>query len=58
MLQVINLAGQTWQVLLAAMARIHEPDARLSLAASSEALLAILERLTERYERSMQALIG
>jgi two-component system, response regulator PdtaR len=54
----LDAGSMAWGTLLAAMARMHEPDARRELAAASEALLETLELLTDRYERSMQVLIG
>ncbi|WP_119156906.1 type IV pili methyl-accepting chemotaxis transducer N-terminal domain-containing protein [Caldimonas tepidiphila] len=53
-----ELALQEWRRLLDGVQRVHGPAGRLLLAEASEALLEQLDRLTERYERSMQTLIG
>lgn len=51
-------AARTWGAMLAAVQRVHEPDGRLALAGSSEALLELFDRLTGQYEHSMQGLMG
>lgn len=47
-----------WQHMLEGVRRADAPAGRLLLAQSSEALLDLFERLTERYEHSMQLLMG
>lgn len=54
----LEQAGKDWQRLVEGVQRVHSPAGRLLLAEASEALLARLDSLTERYERSMQTLIG
>lgn len=56
--ETLDQAGARWQSLQAAVARIGQRDGPPALADASEALLALFEQLTERYERSMQVLIG
>lgn len=56
--QGLEQASHTYTALLAASQRVGSPEGRRALAASSEALLVVFETLTERYERSMQVLIG
>lgn len=51
-------ASRDWEALLEGRRRLREPEGRRLLAVSSEALLERFEELTERYERSMQLLIG
>ena len=47
-----------WRALLAAARRARDADGRRVLASTSESLLHIFEQLTERYERSIDLLIG
>lgn len=47
-----------WQRMLQGVQVASTPAGRLLLAQASEALLALFEGLTERYERSMQVLMG
>jgi len=47
-----------WQRMLQGTRAVSSPEGRLQLARASEALLEGFERLTERYERSMQVLMG
>ncbi|MCM5680296.1 type IV pili methyl-accepting chemotaxis transducer N-terminal domain-containing protein [Schlegelella sp. S2-27] len=54
----LELAGVAWQQLLGGLQRADEASGRLLLARASEELLDAFERLTERYERSMQMLTG
>ena len=54
----LALAGTAWQQLLGGLQCAGEAPGRLVLARSSEDLLDAFERLTERYERSMQMLTG
>jgi AmiR/NasT family two-component response regulator len=51
-------AGASWKAMGDAAASIAQRDGPRALAAASEDLLALFEQLTERYERSMQVLIG
>ncbi|HEY1391993.1 MAG TPA: antitermination regulator, partial [Methylibium sp.] len=51
-------ASQTWEALLAGGQRADQPQGRVALAAASEALLELFDRLTLLYERSMQGLMG
>ena len=55
---MLDGAEQAWRALVAACTRTQEREGRRELAASSEALLEIFERLTERYERSLDAIIA
>lgn len=54
----LERAAQDWAAWLDGRRRLQKPEGRRLLAASSEALLERFEDLTERYERSMQLLIG
>lgn len=56
--RALESAGAAWQQLLGGLQRAGEADGRLALASASEDLLDAFERLTERYERSMQILTG
>ena len=51
-------AEAAWQQLTGGLQQADQPAGRLVLASASEALLDAFDRLTERYERSMQILIG
>lgn len=54
----IDAAGRTWTSMTRALAQTHGAAGQQSLLETSEALLALFEQLTERYERSMQILMG
>ncbi len=54
----LECASRDWVAWLDGRRRLQQPEGRRLLAASSEALLERFEDLTERYERSMQLLIG
>lgn len=54
----LEQAALEWQRLLEGVRHVHSPTGRLQLAEASESLLEQLDRLTERYERSLQILIG
>ena len=54
----LDEAGRTWQTMAKALAKVRSADSQRALGESSEALLALFEQLTERYERSMQMLMG
>ncbi len=56
--ELLAEASQHWEVLNWSIDRIESPDAQSRLAHSSEALLSTFEDLTQRYERSMQVLMG
>jgi AmiR/NasT family two-component response regulator len=51
-------AGRTWGSMAKALAKVRSAEGQKALGESSEALLAVFEQLTERYERSMQMLMG
>ncbi len=51
-------AGRSWTALMQASTRLGGSGGASALAESSEALLTLFEQLTERYERSMQVLVG
>jgi AmiR/NasT family two-component response regulator len=51
-------ADACWQEMLAAVRSGATPAARVTLAATSEALLELFDRLTREYEHSMQLLMG
>lgn len=51
-------ADSRWQEMLVAVRSGATPAARITLAATSEALLELFDRLTREYERSMQLLMG
>lgn len=54
----LDEAGRSWSAMVHASARLNGKDGPVALAEASEALLALFEQLTERYERSMQVLVG
>ena len=54
----LDEVGSHWQRLRQGMDEVASPRGRETLAASSEALLEVLERLTGLYERSLQVLAG
>lgn len=54
----LEAAAQAWSAVLDGAGRIHQEAGRIALARSSETLLAELDRLTERYELSLQRLLG
>jgi len=56
--EALASADSEWASMLKGARSAGTPDGRLALARASEALLALFERLTERYERSMQLLMG
>jgi len=56
--QSLDAAGRSWGAMTKASARVQSTDGQQALGESSEALLALFEQLTERYERSMQMLMG
>ena len=54
----LESAGRTWSALTAALGQARSDAGQRALLDTSEALLGVFERLTERYERSMQILMG
>ena len=54
----IAAADLRWKDMLAAVRAGGTPAARVMLAAASEALLELFDRLTHEYEQSMQLLMG
>jgi len=55
---LLDDAERIWRDVAAAARRVGEASGARALDASSDALLAIFEQLTDRYERSMQVLMG
>jgi len=53
----VGQAGQAWGSLQAALSQARTANGQCSIATSSEALLASIDRLTEHLERGMQALV-
>ncbi|MFM2053092.1 MAG: hypothetical protein RL456_1129 [Pseudomonadota bacterium] len=56
--EALAQAATTWQAMLAAVRGGTTPASRVSLAATSEALLELFDRLTREYEQSMALLMG
>lgn len=56
--EAMAAADLRWQEMLQAVRAGATPAARLTLAATSEALLELFDRLTREYEQSMQLLMG
>lgn len=54
----LEQADGEWQRMLQGVRAAGQTTGRLELAQASEALLALFEQLTERYEHSMQVLMG
>lgn len=54
----LTAAGHVWESMMQALAQVRTRDGQQSLGETSEALLSLFEQLTERYERSMQILMG
>jgi len=54
----LDAAGRTWVAMTQALAQAPGAAGRQALLETSEVLLALFEQLTERYERSMQILMG
>ncbi|HJV94463.1 MAG TPA: type IV pili methyl-accepting chemotaxis transducer N-terminal domain-containing protein [Albitalea sp.] len=54
----LDTAGQTWGQMIQALERVSTVAGQQALGETSEALLALFEQLTERFERSMQMLMG
>ncbi len=51
-------AQQAWATLVQASRQVRTAEGQRALSESSEALLALFERLTDQYEHSMQVLMG
>jgi nitrate/nitrite-specific signal transduction histidine kinase len=54
----LHEASQAWAQLTQARARVREPAGQRALGEASERLLAVFDRLTDQYERSIQVLLG
>lgn len=54
----LDEAGRSWSAMTQALKRVRSTEGQSALGESSEALLAVFEQLTERYEHSMQILMG
>ena len=54
----LDAAERTWVAMTQALAQAPGAAGRQALLETSEVLLALFEQLTERYERSMQILMG
>ena len=55
---MLDDAERVWQEVAAAARQVGQASGARSLDAASDALLALFEQLTDRYERSMQVLMG
>lgn len=55
---MLERGEQAWQELRAAVPGADKPAGRMKLAATSEELLELFDRLTEAYQRSIQVLMG
>ncbi len=56
--EALQAAGLAWTALLASLGQARTAPGQHALLEASEALLNAFEQLTERYERSMQILMG
>jgi hypothetical protein len=56
--RLLDEASALWQRLRAGVAATHSAAGRRQVADASEGVLDYFEQLTERYERSMQVLMG
>ncbi|WKB53963.1 type IV pili methyl-accepting chemotaxis transducer N-terminal domain-containing protein [Eleftheria terrae] len=54
--QLLEAASLSWRSFSSGLQQAHRADGRLALAAASEDLLELFDRLTERYERSIDLL--
>jgi hypothetical protein len=54
----LGAAERTWSAMVEMLPRVHAAAGPRALLEASEALLVSFEQLTERYERSMQILMG
>lgn len=55
---LLQSAQQAWDTLLAAIPQAGQKSGRLQVAAASEELLSLCDRLTEAYQHSIQVLMG
>ena len=55
---LLDDAERVWQEVAATARQVGQASGARSLNAASDALLALFEQLTDRYERSMQVLMG
>ena len=55
---LLGQAEEQWRLMSAGLGRPDSAGGRSALASSSESLLELFDRLTERYERSMQLLMS
>lgn len=55
---LLDNAERIWKEVAAAARQVGQASGARSLDAASDALLALFEQLTDRYERSMQVLMG
>ena len=56
--ETLAAAGSAWAAMTQGLTQVRSSAGQQSLLDASEALLALFEQLTERYERSMQILMG
>ena len=56
--EALQAAGLAWTSLIASLGQVRSEAGQHALLEASEALLNAFEQLTERYERSMQILMG
>ena len=56
--ELLETAGRTWTAMTEALVSVPGAAGWRALGESSETLLALFEQLTDRYERSMQMLMG
>ena len=54
----LDEAGRSWAAMTQALKQVRRADGQVALGEASEALLAVFEQLTQRYEHSMQILMG
>ncbi|MEP6874373.1 MAG: type IV pili methyl-accepting chemotaxis transducer N-terminal domain-containing protein [Burkholderiales bacterium] len=56
--ELLQATGRSWLAMTRALAHVRGATGQAELLEASEALLALFEQLTDRYERSMQMLMG
>jgi hypothetical protein len=56
--ETLAAAGLSWQVMTQSLTQVRGAAGQQALLDASETLLTLFEQLTERYERSMQILMG
>ncbi len=54
----LDAASAAWSTMTQALTQVQTPAGQRAVGDASDALLALFEQLTERYERSMQMLMG